>query len=267
MQHAWKDRRHTHQPPIDRSALNGHGEPPGSDGGFKPPIAPGSVLPHDAVARIYRPARSPMTSGKAGTKKWMLRFDPRTPPFIEPLMGWTASDDTLTQVELTFPTREAAVAYAERQGFAYVVEDGNHAMDASHLHRGKVREEQAEALYWDALSACLWFAWLQARYGRCDQPRPPDLERALIDPAAVFRAPRDVVDHPDLNYACKREILRRWAWDEYLLELASDEAMPEGNAPSRLHEVNCALLALEDARRDGLLVLSIPAGGKERRAA
>jgi DNA-directed RNA polymerase omega subunit len=261
MQPVWKDRRHTNPPPIDRSALNGQGEAASANERFKPPRAPGSVFPHDAVARIYRPARSPMTSGKARTKEWMLRFDPRTPPFIEPLMGWTASDDTLTQVELTFPTREAAIAYAERQGFAYVVEDGNHTMDVPHLHRasGKPREERAQALYEDALSACLWFAWLKACYGRCDQPRPPDLERALIDPAAVFRAPVDVVDHPDLSYVCKREILSRWAWDEYLLELASDEAMPEGNARSRLHEVKCALLALEEARRDGLLVLSVPA--------
>ena len=113
----------------------------------------------------------------------------------------------------------------------------------------------------------MWFAWLQARYSRCDQPRPPDLERALIDPAAVFRAPRDEVDHPDLSPACKREILSRWAWEEYLLELASDEVMPKGNAPSRLHEVKGALLALEEAKRDGVLVWSTPAWGKERRAA
>jgi ETC complex I subunit conserved region len=35
----------------------------------------------------------------------------------------SGGDDTLTQVELTFPTREAAVAYAQRQGLAYIVEE------------------------------------------------------------------------------------------------------------------------------------------------
>ena len=94
------------------------------------PVTIRSTFPPDAVARIYRPARSAMTSGKARTKKWMLCFEQRTKPFIEPLMGWTGSDDPLTQIELTFPTRAVATAYAERQGLTYVVEghDADRAM-------------------------------------------------------------------------------------------------------------------------------------------
>ena len=94
------------------------------------PTFGGSVFPSDAVARIFRPARSALTSGKARTKSWMLHFDRRTPPVIEPLMGWTGGDDTLTQVELTFPTREAAVAYAERQGLTLVIEGHDSAARA-----------------------------------------------------------------------------------------------------------------------------------------
>jgi hypothetical protein len=75
------------------------------------------------------------------------------------------------------------------------------------------------------------------------------------------------VDCPDLTCASKREILARWAWDEHLLQLASDEAMPGGHERSRLHEVKCAPLALEEAERDGLLVLFTRASGEERRAA
>ena len=86
------------------------------------PTFGGSVFPSDAFARIFRPARSALTSGKARTKRWVLRFERRTPPVIEPLMGWIGGDDTLTQVELTFPTREAAVASAERQGLTFVIE-------------------------------------------------------------------------------------------------------------------------------------------------
>jgi hypothetical protein len=63
-----------------------------------------------------------MTSGKGRTRKWVLSFERRTPPFIEPLMGWTGGDDTMAQVELCFPTRAAAVAFAERQGLNYRVE-------------------------------------------------------------------------------------------------------------------------------------------------
>ena len=46
--------------------------------------------------------------------------------------------------------------------------------------------------------------------------------------------------HPLLTIDCKREILQRWAWDEYLLDLANAEGMPEGE-PSRLDEVKAAL--------------------------
>jgi len=73
------------------------------------------------MAVIYKPARSAMTSGKARTRDWKLRFEPRSCPFIEPLMGWTGSDDTLAQVELTFPSAAAAVAYARRQGLRYIL--------------------------------------------------------------------------------------------------------------------------------------------------
>jgi hypothetical protein len=110
----------------------------------KTPATASSVFPDDAVAVIYRPARSAMTSGKTNTRHWKLRFERRTPPFIEPLMGWTGGDDPLTQVELTFPTREAAVGYAERQGLTFIVYGQDHARQAPR-HRGtdEVCEEQA----------------------------------------------------------------------------------------------------------------------------
>ena len=33
---------------------------------------------------------------------------------IDPLCGWSGSGDTLQQIQLRFPTREAALAYAKR---------------------------------------------------------------------------------------------------------------------------------------------------------
>ena len=74
-----------------------------------------SVFPADAQAVIYKPAPSPMTSGRARAQRWTLRFERRSAPYIEPLMGWTGDDDTLSQVELSFPSAEAAIAYARRQ--------------------------------------------------------------------------------------------------------------------------------------------------------
>lgn len=62
------------------------------------------------------------TSGRAGAKGWILRFERRRPQTIEPLMGWTADDDPLMQVEMTFETREQAIAYADREGLACRIE-------------------------------------------------------------------------------------------------------------------------------------------------
>ena len=76
----------------------------------------------------------------------------------------------------------------------------------------------------------------------------PDLERALINPAAVFDTPRMVLRQPRLMAGCKREILRRWAWDEYLKEVAASEGMAEGE-PSRLDEVKAALLSMDEVWR------------------
>ncbi|MCB1473364.1 MAG: ETC complex I subunit [Rhodobiaceae bacterium] len=67
-------------------------------------------------ARIYRPARTAMQSGRAKTKRWLLEFEQAAPREIEPLMGWTSSRDTRQQLRLWFDTREDAVAYAQKNG-------------------------------------------------------------------------------------------------------------------------------------------------------
>lgn len=72
---------------------------------------------------IYKPAKSSMTSGRAGRTLWRLEYEPQSAPFIEPLMGWTGSTDPMAHLRLSFPSREAAVAYAERQGLEYEVRE------------------------------------------------------------------------------------------------------------------------------------------------
>ena len=71
------------------------------------------------LARIYRPAKTAMQSGKAKTRDWILEFEPASARTIDPLMGWTSSGDMNGQVRLTFETQEEAVAYAERHGIAF----------------------------------------------------------------------------------------------------------------------------------------------------
>ncbi|WP_372841478.1 ETC complex I subunit [Phaeovulum sp.] len=72
-------------------------------------------------ARIYQPARNAMQSGAAKTKIWVLDYAPSEARAIDPLMGWTGSGDTQTQVRLTFDSREAAEAYARANGIDAVV--------------------------------------------------------------------------------------------------------------------------------------------------
>lgn len=196
-------------------------------------------------ALIRRRTRPVETAGKAREGDWVLTFVRESPPEIEPLMGWTGGSDPLaTEVELTFPTRAEAIAYAERQGLDYRAEPeavspiGPRPVAPAvpiwrpgprRPPRGQPQRGSAQTL-------------------RRDGPRMPDLERALVNPAAVFDSPAAVLDHPWLHRTCKQEILRRWAWDEYLKEVAAAEGMAEGE-PSRLDAVKAALLALGETWR------------------
>ena len=74
-------------------------------------------------ARIYRPARTAMSSGQGKTKQWVLEFAPDSARAVDPLMGWTSSSDTQAQVRLQFETRQAAMDYAADHGIdAQVIE-------------------------------------------------------------------------------------------------------------------------------------------------
>lgn len=71
-------------------------------------------------ARIYRPDRTAMQSGKT-KDSWLLEFEPQSPLFVENLMGWVSGSDTSQQVRLTFASAEDAIAYAKRQQLDYEV--------------------------------------------------------------------------------------------------------------------------------------------------
>jgi hypothetical protein len=69
-------------------------------------------------ARIYQQPKHAMQSGKAHTDVWVLEFEQAEARFADPLMGWTGSGDTQSQVRLTFPTQQAAQDYAKKYGIA-----------------------------------------------------------------------------------------------------------------------------------------------------
>jgi hypothetical protein len=72
--------------------------------------------------RIYRPSRNVMQSGRKGTERWIVEFEPQAPRELDPLMGWTSSPDTRAQLRLDFASKEEAVAYAESEGLPYTLE-------------------------------------------------------------------------------------------------------------------------------------------------
>jgi hypothetical protein len=158
-------------------------------------------FPPDARAVIYRPSRSVMSSGRANTCGWVLEFEPRSREFIEPLMGWTGGADPLRHVRLSFPTREAAVAYARREGLPFTVHEPREPRPALCPAESRPELPMHAAPHGDPLFCLAW-----------ERPHlvVPDLEAALLDPARVFAGPNEVATHPLLTADERREILARW---------------------------------------------------------
>jgi len=74
-------------------------------------------------ARIYRPSKTAMQSGKGNTRSWLLEFDAETARRVDPLMGWTGAEDMAAgEVRLNFDTEDEATAYAKKHGIPYRVE-------------------------------------------------------------------------------------------------------------------------------------------------
>jgi hypothetical protein len=205
------------------------------------PLAP-QIFPTDAHAVIYRPSRSAMTSGKARTRNWKLRFEHRTPPVIEPLMGWTGRADTLAQVELSFPSSQTAIAYAEQQGLAYTVQGMVQRDPELRVITSSTEAERAAAT-----ARRQRLEWVENTLG------PNAIRYGLgpgVDPAALYTDPQDVLRNKELKLEQKRELLRRWALDAYILELTCSDGRLEAEG-SRLQEVMDALIALDQPPRCG----------------
>ena len=73
------------------------------------------------VARISELDRKTTQSGKAKAGQWVLEFEREQALRPDPLTGWNGSGDTKPQVRLVFGSKDAAIAYCDKQGLDHHV--------------------------------------------------------------------------------------------------------------------------------------------------
>jgi outer membrane lipoprotein SlyB len=118
-----------------------------------------------------------------------------------------------------------------------------HLRDPEHEQRARriLERHSGEDVHVHELSAEIYLA---------ARPEAGDLERALLDPSAVFTGPEQVLERDDLPPEQKAAILQRWAYDARELEVAEDEGMYDGE-PDLLDRVLRALDALKTSSTSG----------------
>lgn len=72
-------------------------------------------------AKIYKPTKNAMQSGKANIKKWVLEFRQEDTRSIDPIMGWTSNSDTKGQLKIKFDSLEEAEKFAQSHKIDYIV--------------------------------------------------------------------------------------------------------------------------------------------------
>jgi hypothetical protein len=99
---------------------------------LRAPRIPGTDLcnPDVPLAIIRRPARS-ATQSAPRPRHWVLEFEPSRAPELDPLMGWTTTDDPYRTIRLQFPDAASAIRYAEAQDWRYIVLEEPRALSAS----------------------------------------------------------------------------------------------------------------------------------------
>ena len=71
-------------------------------------------------AKIYIPTKTAMQSGRGKLKEWILEFETKD-TFVNPLMGWESSNDTIGEVKLKFMSKEKAIEYAKLNNIEYAI--------------------------------------------------------------------------------------------------------------------------------------------------
>jgi NADH dehydrogenase (ubiquinone) Fe-S protein 4 len=90
--------------------------------------------------RIFQPAKNAMQSGTNDTKVWALEFENRQ-RWENPLMGWTSTGDPMSNLRLSFSTKEDAIRFADKNGWTYFAEEER--------IRKPLRKSYADNFSWD----------------------------------------------------------------------------------------------------------------------
>ena len=72
-------------------------------------------------AKIYKPSKTAMQSGRAKYNKWVLKFLDQKNQLKDTMMGWNGGSSTVSQIELKFSSKEEAVSYAKRNSIDYEI--------------------------------------------------------------------------------------------------------------------------------------------------
>ncbi|KAK8080079.1 hypothetical protein PG997_007897 [Apiospora hydei] len=77
------------------------------------------------TVRIYQQAKPATQSGAWGSHHWRMDWDvlAKGHRWENPLMGWQSSGDMMQGTHMNFKTKEDAVAFAEKQGYEYFVQE------------------------------------------------------------------------------------------------------------------------------------------------
>ncbi|KIY04225.1 uncharacterized protein Z520_00919 [Fonsecaea multimorphosa CBS 102226] len=108
--------------PVPRRVMNG------SEPGHVTPAAVLSGAPVDLQARtvrIYKPVKPATQSGTWGSHAWRMDWDVlgKGHRWENPLMGWQSSGDFMQGTKVNFKTKEDAIAFAEKQGYEWYVQE------------------------------------------------------------------------------------------------------------------------------------------------
>ncbi|CAO1618465.1 unnamed protein product [Jaminaea pallidilutea] len=86
---------------------------------------------HQRSVRIFKPAKTANSSGRAGTHHWQVDWDilQGSARWENPLMGWASSGDYMQGTSLKFKTKDQAMQFCTKQGWDYFVQEPHvHAM-------------------------------------------------------------------------------------------------------------------------------------------
>ena len=72
-------------------------------------------------AKIYKPAKTAMQSGRAKYNKWILKISDSKNQTKYTMMGWNGGSNTTSQIQLQFKTKEDAINYAKSNNINYEV--------------------------------------------------------------------------------------------------------------------------------------------------